>query len=408
MWVEKNGRTYRIRDKLGEDKVTVKSGFATKTAALDHMTGLKADKLRGKALVHRGGEVQLNDWLDDWWPSYETGLKPSARISAEGILNRYVRPMLGGHELDDITRLAVARWVGDLRAGRTHVAKPRPLARKTIANAHGLLHKVMAEAVEAKLIGENPCRKTKLGQKEHHEMVFLTEQQAEAIVRAMPQHYRPLVLFLLGTGCRWAEGIGLRVKDIDLLERRVTINKSLQELRDHAGFVEVEPKTAHSRRSLKITLDLALAMTALIADKRPGDRVFLAPRGGNVRYRPFWERWDKARDLAGVPGCRIHDMRHTHAAWLIASNIRGGLTAVQRRLGHSSIRVTSDLYGHLMPEVDDDIMAALDARMPATIWGANNDQADPADAGAVEDLDLPEGRGLVGELVGQERAKEGE
>lgn len=379
MWIEKNGRTYRIRDKLGEDKVTVKSGFATITAAKDHMVGLKADKLRGKALVHRGGEVELNDWIGEWWPSYEVSLKPSSRISGLGILHRYIRPMLGGHELDDISRLVVARWVGDLRAGRTHVTKPQPLSRKTAANAHGLLHKILGAAVEDRLIPENPCHRTKLGQKEHHEMVFLTEQQAERLVLAMPEHWHPLVMFLLGSGCRWGEAIGLRVKDVDLLERRIYIRKSLQELRDHGGFVEVEPKTGAGRRTFKITLDLALALAPMVANKSAGDRVFLAPRGGEVRYRPFWTRWDAARTAVEIPRFRIHDLRHTHAAWLISSGV--GLTALQRRLGHSSIRVTSDVYGHLMPEVDDEIVTALDARMPKI-----------------------EIRGRVGESVGRERS----
>lgn len=384
MWVEKNGKTYRIRDLAGGDKITVKSGFATKTAANNYMTHMKSDKLSGKSLVHRGGEIELDEWIDLWWPSYETSLKPSSRISAQGLLHRHIRPMLGGYDLDDITRLVVARWVADLTEGRTLVRSPRPLARKTVANAHGLLHRILGGAVADRMIPENPCNRTNLGQKQHHEMMFLTEQQAEQVVRQMLPYWQPLVLFLLGSGCRWAEAIGLRVRDVDLLERRIYVRRALQELRDHAGFVEVEPKSGAGRRTFKITVDLALTLTPLIGDKGPDERVFLAPKGGQVRYRPFWARWDEARKAADVPECRIHDLRHTHASWLIAANVSGGLTAIQRRLGHSSIRVTSDLYGHLMPETDDSIVDALDLRMPKI-----------------------QSRGDIGESAGRDRATEG-
>ena len=77
---------------------------------------------------------------------------------------------------------------------------------------------------------------------------------------------------------------------------------------------------------------------------------------------------------------RIHDLRHTHAAWLISSRILGGLTTVQRRLGHSSYQVTSDLYGHLMPEVNDDVLAALTLRLPKIDIGSTGGAANDAEA----------------------------
>jgi hypothetical protein len=68
--------------------------------------------------------------------------------------------------------------------------------------------------------------------------------------------------------------------------------------------------------------------------------------------------WRPAIDLLEwAPRPRVHDLRHTHAATLIAANV--SLTAIQQRLGHSSISVTSDVYGHLLPSIDDNMMAAL-------------------------------------------------
>ena len=369
MWVEKHGNGWRIRDRVGARIVTVRGDIATKSAARALMTTLKADRIRGDQLVHRGGQVTVADWVDSWWPSYEVTLKPSSRLSARGIVGRYIRPMLGDIRLDDLDPVTVQRWVADLLAGRTKAARPKPLSRKTVANAHGLLHKILAEAVAQRLIRVNPCGRTRLPQRVHFEMQFLTEPEAQRLLVAVPEHYRTLILLLLGTGLRFGEATGLLVKDVDVLDGRLYVRRNLQQVAG-TGLVEGTPKTAAGRRTVTFTADLAGELAGLVAGRDGEERVFESHTGGPVRQRQFFPTWNRARIAAGLPRLRIHDLRHTHAAWLISSRILGGLTTVQRRLGHSSYQVTSDLYGHLMPEVDADVLLALDTRLPRSDRGS--------------------------------------
>lgn len=363
MWVEKHGPTYRIRDLVGGKKVDVRTGLPNKTIAREVKRQLEVDKARGDQLVPRGGDLTLNGWIEVWWPSYEVTLKQSSRVSAQGIVDRYISPMLGNVPLGQLDPVVIQRWVADLLAGRTKVKTPKPLSRKTAANAHGMLHKILGEAVAQRLIRANPCERTRMPQKVHHEMQFLTEPEAHRLVAAVPEHYRPLVRLLLGTGLRWGEAVGLQVRDVDVLAGRLQVRRNLQELAQSGAMVEEAPKTAAGRRTVTFTRDIADMLIELVVGKEPTERVFLAPKGGEVRYRVFFPVWDRARKAAGLPRVRIHDLRHTHATWLIAANVKGGLTTVQRRLGHSSYNVTSDIYGHLMQETDDDVLAALDLRM---------------------------------------------
>lgn len=358
MWVEKNGPTFRVRDLVGGRKVTVAAGYRTKTAANSARVQLEADALRGEALVPRGGDMTVGEWVDVWWPSYAVRLKPSARISSEGIIRRYIRPMLGHIPLGDMVPLVVQSWVADLQAGRHGTG--RRLSPKTIGNAHGQLHTILKAAVSQRLIRSNPCEHTGLPPKQHHEMMFLTEPQADRIVSAVPEYWRPLILFFLGTGFRWSEAVGLRVRDVDVLARRVRHRKQTQELADTAEIVDEEPKSQAGRRTITITRDIAELLIPLTT-RGSDERVFTAPKGGVVRQRGFYRIWMKARASAGLDGLRIHDLRHTHAAWLISAGVP--LTAIQRRLGHKSIAVTSDLYGHLMPEVDTKIDDAVDSAL---------------------------------------------
>jgi hypothetical protein len=88
--------------------------------------------------------------------------------------------------------------------------------------------------------------------------------------------------------------------------------------------------------------------------------VFTAPDGGPIRHRNFSRRhFRPAVKRPGLPtGLRFHDLRDTCAALLIASGAH--MEEVKRYLGHSTIRVTSDRYGHLFPSADDALRARLD------------------------------------------------
>lgn len=364
MWVEKHRDVYRIRDRVAGELVTLAGGYPTKAAARDAMTHLKAQQLRGQELVPRGGKVAMSDWLDLWWPNYATGLKPSARQSSEGLVRRYIRPMLGHLALEDVDTLTIGRWVADLLAGRPagRARKCRPLSPKTIHNAHGQLHTVLRDAVSARLIGANPCEHSRLPKVEREETRFLTEQEAERLLAAAPARWRPLILLLLFTGLRWGEAVGLRVGRLDILARRLTVVETMQELADTAEIVFVSPKSRKSRRSVGFPTRVAEALIELVAGLDRDALVFRAMKGGPVRYRQFRRRiWVPTLERAGLGRLRLHDLRHTHAAWLIAAGVPA--LAISRRLGHATISVTMDLYGHLMPEVDDAIVGILDGTL---------------------------------------------
>jgi integrase len=366
MWVEKHGPTWRIRDVIGGKKVTLQSGYATKTAAKDGMRLAQSDKLRGEQLVPRGGRLLLADWVDAWLPSYEVSLKPSAAHSEPSRIRNHILPLLGQYELDEVDTLTVQRWVANLLAGRGpgRDGRPRkPLAVKTVHNCHGILFGIMQAAVRQRLIRSNPCADTQLPKRVHKEMRFLTEPETGRLLAALPPHWRPLVLLLIATGLRWGEAVGLQVGQVEVLAKvpSLRVIRALHELSGSARIVFTEPKTARSRRTVTFTKQVADVLLALVAGKDREDLVFRAPRGGPARTRNFRRVWLKSTAAAGLAGLRIHDLRHSHAAALISAGVP--LTAIQHRLGHSSIAVTSDLYGHLLPQVDDNILTAVAAAL---------------------------------------------
>jgi len=371
MWVEKHGKAFRIRERFAGEIRTVESGYPTKTAARQAMKLLDADQLRGDLVLPSAGRVTLADWVGEWWDSREDGLSPSTQKSEGSRVRNMILPRLGLAELGEIQPMTVQRWVKDLVAAG--------YAAKTIHNAHGVLHTALDSAVANRLIKANPCAPTKLPKGEHREMRFLTPQEAERLLAATPGHYRPLIVTALGTGLRWAELAGLRVHRVDVLAGKLRVEETLNELSD--GLLTWgPPKTRASRRTVKLPDEVAQALVGLVANRGRGDVVFTALRGGELRVRNFRRVWLRALDDAGLEpardpgarrteGVRFHDLRHTHASWLISAG--RPLTAISRRLGHTSISITSDRYGHLLPDVDDGIIEVLDAALPRSTWEQN-------------------------------------
>lgn len=370
MWVERHGKAWRIRERLAGELRTVQGGFPTKTAASAARKLLEADHLRGDLVLPADGRILLGEWLEEWWAARIDGLSPSTRKSEGGRIRNLLVPRLGGVEVGALTPMAVQLWVRDLAAAG--------YAAKTVHNAHGILHTAMAAAVAERLRKGNPCAGTKLPRGEHREMRFLTEQEADRLLVALPEHYRPLVLAALGTGLRWAELAGLRVRRVDLFAKHVRVEETLQETAGTGELVWGPPKTKASRRTVPIHASVRDALLPLVANRARDAVVFTTVQGHELRVRNFRRVWLAALERAGLEpdrpagvrrseGVRFHDLRHTHAAWLISAG--RPLTAVQRRLGHTSITVTSDRYGHLLPEVDEGILDVLDAALPASSWG---------------------------------------
>lgn len=369
MWVERHGPGWRIRDRVGGRVRTIESGYPTKTSAKTAMKLFAADTLRGEALVPLGGRMSLNAFIDQWWPAYAKTLKPSSVDSEGARVTNHIRTLLGAYALEDIDSIVVQDWVAALEAGTGPIPdgatwKRRPLAPKTIANAHGMLYVIMKAAVAARLIRINPCGATNLPARVHREMRFLTDPEIARLITAMPPHWRPLVMLLVATGLRWGEAIGLRVGRVDLLAARprLLVVEQLQETPGRGSrLIFVSPKSRQSRRTVSFTRQVALVLAGLVAGKENDEMVFLSPMGQMVRTRNFRRVWTKATKEAGLPGLRIHDLRHTHAAILIAANRQ--LSAISRRLGHASVAVTDTLYGHLREEVDVGIIDAVEAAM---------------------------------------------
>ncbi|MEU4996556.1 site-specific integrase [Streptomyces sp. NPDC021622] len=250
----------------------------------------------------------------------------------------------------------------------------RKASPKSIANRHGLLFCIFQAAItcEPSLRTTNPCAGTRLPRQDdgtEEEMTFLEHNEyahISAELRAIDPAAADLADFLVGTGLRWGEASALQTRDVNFNQSTINVQRAWKRQEDNS-FELGPPKTKKARRALALTVDQMDMVRRLTTGRGPEDWVFRGGWGKAWRHSNFYHRkWERAVKAAVEKGLtkkpRLHDLRHTHVAWLIAKNIP--LPAIQLRLGHESITTTVDRYGHLVRALDGEITAAVEAAMP--------------------------------------------
>ncbi len=249
-----------------------------------------------------------------------------------------------------------------------------------------------AKAVQSDALRRNPAQGVRVRRSRKQEMLFLSRDEVLALADAITHpplrpgggehrrtaypEYGLLVRLAAETGLRAGEIAALRVGRVDVISGRIEVAESASEVPRRiapGGLLYEEPKT-YERRSVPVHQALAdeLADHLRTRPQEPRALVFTAPDGGPQRHTNFYRRHFKpAVVLVGLPATRFHDLRHTCAALLIAEGAHA--LAVKQRLGHSSITVTFDRYGHLLPSVEE----ALTDRMEVSYRSALSRRADP-------------------------------
>ncbi|WP_372595565.1 tyrosine-type recombinase/integrase [Actinotalea sp.] len=286
----------------------------------------------------------------------ERHLEALAASATPGTVAEYRRlaartwgPRLGPLPVDAITREAVTAWIGWQRQQTTN--RGRAYSPKSIANAHGLLSAVLSRAVELDLVGRNVAHKVPLpSDAEGPEMVILTEAEFIALLTATPAHWRPLVGTLFLTGLRWGEATALTPDDLDLDADTPVLRVSRAWKKGAAGVYLGAPKTRKGRRTVSLPPELVPVLRAQAQGRAGGDLLFTAAQGGRVSAQHFHGRvWRPALAAAGLTKRpRVHDLRHSHASHMLAQG--EDIYSLSRRMGHESVKVTGDVYGHLLPD----------------------------------------------------------
>lgn len=325
--------------------------------------------------------LQNDDWIDprraarpfrevaDAWRSTWVDLEPKTKHGYEALLEKHLLSEFGSRKASSITHEVVQAYINRLSADG--------LAAATVRNVYAALRASLNAGVRLRMIARNPCVGVKLPRPNRQPMLFLTAEEVAALADAIDPYYRTLIYLAAYTGLRAGELLALRRLDVDLLRGTLHVRRALKDLN---GALSFGPTKTHAERTVSLPKFLRSMLEDHLSSLPSGSGsealVFPGPEGGPMRHGNFYRRHFRPTVLGDpengvspalperLAGLRFHDLRHTCASLLIAEGAHPKL--IQERLGHSSITITLDRYGHLFPRLEEALVEKLDAAFEST------------------------------------------
>lgn len=339
----------------GREKV---KHFDIKKSAEDHLVWVQHHQRSGTYINPELGQVLVRDLMDDWVATL-VHYKPSTLATAKSDISATILPYWGDWVIAEIERGDVQAWVSGM--GK---------AARTVDTIHGRLLGFLEWCVGEGRLSKNPAKGINMPEGNKRAHCFLTVDQVTAIADNIASRYKGMVWVLATTGIRMGEACELRVGDLDVRRRRITISRAV------VKSVIGTPKNRKSRTVPVTPTAMAYLVTAA-EGKGHDDLLFTTARGQQIRANNFKRRdFDgavakindaaAARKVAGeslgvmIPsGLWVHDLRHTAASWAVQAG--ASVKSVQRMLGHKTASMTLDVYAGLFDQDLDDVAARMEA-----------------------------------------------
>jgi len=329
---------------------TRKRGFRTRRDAEVFAHAVEVDKLTGNYVAPALGRVTVADLAPEWLRRKESATAPSHYRTLESAYRVHVEPVWGKVPVADIDVLSVENWITALsRKGS---------GATVVIRSVGVLSGILGDAVKGKRIVTNPAKGAEnLPRKIARRHVYLTADDVMRLADASGAH-RVLVLILAFCGLRWGEAIGLRVRDVEFLRRRLAVSENAVQI--GARHV-VGPTKGRKGRSVPVPEFVLTELSALCVGKAPGDLLFPARDGGYLKRPKSDTGWFQAAvKKAKVQAITPHGLRHTAASLAVSAGVN--ILALQRMLGHTSAKMTLDQYSDLFDDDLDAVAASLHAK----------------------------------------------
>lgn len=304
--------------------------------------------------------VTLADWLQYWLDEIvEPYRKHKTTDSYRQICRLYITPYLGRKRLDQLTTVDIQIFLNQLC---------KEVSESTAHNAYLRLQTALAVAVRQKRLPDNPARDVEKPRVTRRTIKPLRIEQCIKLLDTVKGHrLAPFYETALLTGMRQGELLGLRWNDIDFDNHTIHIRNQVQYV--NGQIVQTTPKTKRGDRIIPLDDDHAEVLKRhwqyqqderhfLGTAWKEHGFVFASEVGTPLHPRNVTRHFKALLKRADLPDIRFHDLRHT-AVSLMLKGKNKSYKEISEIVGHSSIAVTMDIYGHIDKEDKARVLSAL-------------------------------------------------
>ncbi len=290
----------------------------------------------------RSGRLTTAEFFARWLDAVGPNLRPSTLASYRTLIQKHILPALGEVKLAELKPLHLAGLYAELsRSG---------LSGRRVEYVHQVLHKALGDAVRWGLLGDNPAERVDRPKPNPRSPALWTPEQVRRFLAAVLAGeggvYGELFGFLLASGLRLSEALGLTWADVDLEAGTVTVRRAVVFVNHRP--VEGPPKSRAGYRTVSLP---AWGVELLRRQAgRSKERVFVSGAGTIPTEAALRKSFLGLCRRLGLPPIRIHDLRHLHISLLALAGVP--VKIAQVRAGHSNPQLTLSVYSHVLGDGD--------------------------------------------------------
>ena len=317
---------------------TLPGGFTRKHDAEVALGRMLAEQAAG-TFGQPDQEFLFSEVSEKWLAKVEPEIGIRTFKDYQQVVNNHLLPRFGDRRVREIKS-------GEIEEFRSETLKE--VSPRTTNKILRILKMLFSYAEQNKYMQENPTRYVASVRQEKQEMDYLGRIEPDEIERllgASSPTFRPLFYTAIWTGAREGELLALKWENLDFDQKRINIRQTY----DSYGYRE--PKSRAGKRSIVMSPSLAEVLAnhkATLKNNGNADHVFQNTKGGPLNHANVISReFHPALERAGIRRIRFHDLRHTYGA--LTASMGAPPKFVQTQMGHASLTVTLDTYGHFMP-----------------------------------------------------------
>ena len=303
----------------------------------------------------------VGDYLDAWMASKKGS--PTTLDVYRIIITKHLKPELGQIPIQSLNYQHLESYY----EAKRNPEAGKPLSEQTLKHHHALLRKALKDASKRDLVRKVATEFVGDDSKpspEKANIQVVESSKNRTLIALFDDQFQNMVLLSLATGMRRGEICGLLWDEV--FDDRIHVSRTL--VRDGRTLILKPPKTKKSFRWLTLPTQAITALKAqrarqaeekLKAGELYHDQgfVFATPLGEAINPSTYSHGFKDGVDGTEFEGLTVHGLRHSHASQLIKSGIN--IKTISERLGHSTIVITLDTYGHLHPEMDQEAADAI-------------------------------------------------
>lgn len=375
-----NVKYYDVVISVGKDKLTGKRtriSFRCDSPNKDDAEALlimkQGEYLQNKLITPSNMTVEeyMNEYLDVY---VKPVLSPATTRDYRTTMEQYIVPAFGNIKLQSLNQTLVQKtynqWVKKSPAGK------KGLSPYTLEHINRVLKTAMNNAIELGYIDKNPAKKIKISKDTSKRCDVYSIEEIKHLRDCVKDTDMELVVALsLDCAMRRGELLALQYSDIDFENKTIHISKSLVQGDKGEGAVLKDCKTKSSNRKLVVTdytLKLLRREYTRYKERRLNqgtafnDLQFVICQENGTPFAPqsLSQKWDRTLKKHGLRHIKLHGMRHTSVSHCMAIGIPTHV--VQQRAGHSTSKITIDVYGHVSDDTRTLVADTLEQGILAT------------------------------------------